>query len=132
MQVSGSRGEWNSVRAEALGAKRVMLLSGTWGAIKAADPDVGQAAGACVYVGGLAGRAEWEVRALLEGRCGRLDDFEWCRSWCFAKFGGAAGAARALGLGSDLEGLVVVPAPAGRVVRGGVLLEMGLRGTVNV
>lgn len=69
---------------------------------------------------------------MLESRCGRVDDFEWCRSWCFAKFGASAGAARAMVGGDSFGGMVVVPAPGGRVIRGGILIEMGMRGKVNV
>jgi hypothetical protein len=116
-----------------------MMLNNTWGEVSqtagawsASSPSSPQKGIDTVYIGRLGGRPEREVRGMLESKCGRVDDFEWCRSWCFAKFGSSAGAARAVAAGDSFEGMVALPAPGGKVVRGGVLVEMGMRGKVNV
>ena len=139
LQICGSASEWDASRLEALAAKRNMVLNNTWGGVShtagassASSPSSLQKGIDTVYIGRLGGRPEKEVRSVLENKCGRVDDFEWCRSWCFAKFGSSAGAAKAVAAGDSFEGMVALPAPGGRVVRGGVLVEMGTRGKVNV
>jgi hypothetical protein len=126
----------DAVRKEALAAKRELILGGTWESVAAtaADASAKSVAGPtptrCVYFGGYADIGERGMRDMLERRCGRVEAFEWHGAWCFAKWAKEDAAARALSTewrdANRGSPMVVLPAPGGRVVRGGLLLEMGV------
>jgi hypothetical protein len=126
----------DAARKEALAAKRELILGGTWEAVAATGAGRGDTKAAthrptrCVYFGGYSDIGERGMRAMVERKCGRMEAFEWHGAWCFAKWNKEDAAARALSTewkeAARGSSLVVLPAPGGRVVRGGLLLEMGM------
>ncbi len=128
----------DAARQEALAAKRELILGGTWEAVAATGAARGrgdmkaptQTQTRCVYFGGYSDIGERGMRAMVERKCGRTEAFEWHGAWCFAKWAKEDAAVRALSTewkeAARGSSLVVLPAPGGRVVRGGLLLEMGM------
>lgn len=125
----GSQDE--ELRRDALSAKRSLLLDGVWDAVTRAVGSVPAASKLptrCVYIGGYKGLCDKRMKEILERDCGRMEAFEWHEGWSFARWAREEAAEKALmarwKAGARGPALVVLPAPDGKIVRGGLLLEM--------